>query len=441
VSGSLIVAAIALVVVAAVAWQARRDKFSLVEDYAASERQFRPNGRKWMMLVGAFLFVGIPVGSSWLGVGGLHLPNGFFPGTPFNEKWLLVGSLAGVYAIAAIGLNLLIGNTGQISLGHSAFIAIGAFSMAYFGHATQASREAGLMNFTVGGYRLHGALVLVITTIIGALIAAAIGPFALRLRGNYLAIVSLVLVLASQHIVKNWDSMTGGEGNPRTIPAPDFKIVPKSFLPEDVSGTIDLRADDGSASFFDSIFPNDKAAHFWTIWFLVVVIAVIARNLIRTRQGRAMMAVRDRDLSAEVIGVRQMYTKTWAFAVCGGLGALAGALYGSLLGLVNESSFNLIFSISFVVMIVVGGVGSVAGAIVGAVFYAFLRDILTHFDANLKKLPFIQENDAMAGLTVGRFIEIIYALLLILFLIYYPEGLMGMWRRTKRYLMTWPLGS
>jgi branched-chain amino acid transport system permease protein len=247
--------------------------------------------------------------------------------------------------------------------------------------------------------------------------------------------------LASQHIVKNWDSMTGGEGNPRTIPAPDFKIVPKSFLPEDVSGTIDLRADDGSASFFDSIFPNDKAAHFWTIWFLVVVIAVIARNLIRTRQGRAMMAVRDRDLSAEVIGVRQMYTKTWAFAVCGGLGALAGALYGSLLGLVNESSFNLIFSISFVVMIVVGGVGSVAGAIVGAVFYAFLRDILTHFDANLKKLPFIQENDAMAGLTVGRFIEIIYALLLILFLIYYPEGLMGMWRRTKRYLMTWPLGS
>jgi branched-chain amino acid transport system permease protein len=438
-SGAIVGLLLVALAIGVIVWFSRSDRYSLPTGYGGDLRQFRQNGRKWALLAGVLIVASIPVGVSWFGYKGTHLPNKLLPGVPFTDKWLLVGCLAGVYAIAAIGLNLLIGNTGQISLGHSAFIATGSFALGFFGHQLTSGEERGLLNI---GVKLDGVFVLILAAIVGGLVSAAIGPFALRLRGNYLAIVSLVLVLFAQHLIKNWEGMTGGEGNPRTLPSLTFlDIFPNN------DGII-LRSAEGETNLFDSIFftnasgsPTDKPGFFWTIWIVVVIAAVLARNLLRSRQGRAMMAVRDRDLSAEVIGVRQMYTKTWAFAISGAFGAVAGALYGSLFDHVNESTFNLAFSIAFVTMIVIGGVGTVSGSIVGALFYAFVPEILLYFQPWLvKNIGFIQDDPAKPGLTIDRFTTMLFGFLLILFLIRFPEGLVGIWRKVKRYAVTWPLG-
>lgn len=434
-SGGYLGIALVLCAAALIVWMSRRDSRLLVSKYADDMRQFRTNGRKWMLLLGALMVASIPVGWSWLGVGSAHVPKGFMPGMPFTDRWMLVGATAGIWAIAAIGLNLLIGNTGQISLGHSAFLAIGSFALGYFGSEVESSQKNGLLNI---GFGLHGLFVLLIATVIGGVVAAAIGPFALRLRGNYLAIVSLVLVFFAQHLVKNWASLTGGEGNPRSLPSLNFGAGQKPIL---------LRDETGATNIFNSFFfgtpsggATDKPGYFWTIWLLVAVVAMAARNLLRSRQGRAMMAVRDRDLSAEVIGVRQMYTKTWAFAISGAMGALAGAMYGSLYGSVNADSFALTIAIGFVTMIVIGGVGSVAGAILGAIVYTFVPELLRYFEPSLtEKLAFIQSDPSRPGLTVGRFTDILFGVMVILFLIYFPEGLVGIWGRVKRYALKWPL--
>jgi branched-chain amino acid transport system permease protein len=433
-SGGIFGVILVAVAVGLIVWRARRDAFKLPSSYGDGLRSFRSNSRKWMLLVGVLLVGSAPVGLSWLGYGSAHVPKGFMPGMPFNDVWLNILSVAGVWAIAAMGLNLLLGNTGQISLGHSAFLAIGAFGLGYFGNRVESSTTAGLLHV---GLDLHGLIVLIIVTIIGGVVAAAIGPFALRLRGNYLAIVSLVLVFGAQHLVTTWDSLTGGEGNPRTLPSLNFGNQPNPVF---------LRDDGGATNVFNSFYfanpsgsPTDKPGYFWAIWTIVGLMAFVAHNLLRTRQGRAMMAVRDRDLSAEVIGVRQMYTKTWAFAIAGAYGALAGALYGSLLGTVNSETFALTVAIAFVTMIVIGGVGSVTGSIVGALIYVLVPNILNHFQASLTKLPFIQADPAKSGLTIYRFTNILFGVMVIVFLIYFPEGLVGIWRRVKRSAMTWPL--
>jgi branched-chain amino acid transport system permease protein len=402
----------------------RDSRARLAGNYAHDLRQFRGNGRKIAMLLAGLLWISLPVGWSWIGVGGTHLPNSWIPGMPFTEKWLFVMCQAGVFAIAAIGLNLLLGNTGQISLGHTAFLYIGTFTLAYFG-----------ADFTrIGGKPLPSIVALILAMIVGALIAAAIGPFALRLRGNYLAIVSLVLVFAAEHIVKNWDTLTGGEGNPRAIPPLTFAVWPGQ--------SVQLRsADDGSTVVLDRLFFPDKFGYFWVIWLCVGISAVVARNLLRSRNGRAMMSVRDRDLSAEVIGVRQMYTKTWAFAVAGAIGALAGALYGSFLGTVNPSSFGVSLSIQFVAMIIVGGVGTVSGSIMGAVMYAVSFEIIRYHKGFFANFPLVQTDQAKKGLTVENMPTILFGLFTILFLIYFPTGLAGVWAKCRAYFRTWPLGK
>jgi branched-chain amino acid transport system permease protein len=411
-------------VIAATVVLGRRDaRLRTVADYAADVRQFRGNGTKIALLVAAFVWISIPIGWSWLGIKGVHLPNGFMPGMPFNEKWLFVMCQAGVFAIAAIGLNLLIGNTGQISLGHTAFLYIGTFSLAYFG-----------ADFELGGRPLPSIVAIVLAVVVGALVAAAIGPFALRLRGNYLAIVSLVLVFGVEHLVRNWDTLTGGEGNPRAVPPLQFTIWPDH--------NVVLRsAEDGSTVIFDRLYYADKVGYFWVIWLCVGITALLARNLLRSRQGRAMMSVRDRDLSAEVIGVRQMYTKTWAFAVSGGMGALAGALYGSFLGRVNPTSFGVSLSITFVAMLVIGGVGSVSGSVLGAMLYALSFEVIRYHQEFLSKLPLVQTDLGKKGLNTENLPPMLFGLFTVIFLIRYPAGLAGMWARARQYFRTWPLGK
>lgn len=418
--GALVVLIVLVLAIGGLVAWARRDLSKpLVVNYGGEHRRFRTAGSKVGLALFVLLFISAPVGFSWIGVGRAHLPHGLIPGLPLNEKWLYVGVLAGVYAIGAIGMNLLIGNTGQVSLGHSGFISLGAYATGYFG-----------VDLKPFGHHIPSLVWLVISVLLGAVVGAVIGPFALRLRGNYLAMVSILLVVGAQHIAKNWISMTGGDAAPRND-LPSFVLT--------VWPGHSIRFKDGSDSnFFDHFFPTSTAAYFWLIWAVALVAIVLGRNLLRSRQGRAMMAVRDRDLSAEIIGVRQMYTKTWAFAVSGGFAAAAGAVYASYLGTVQPAEFALDFSILFIVMIVIGGVGSVYGSVLGAIAVAVLRDAIKSAEGLLQHVPGIQLDPAKNGVTLEILSTLIYGFMLILFLMYVPTGLAGLWARVRRYFSTWP---
>jgi branched-chain amino acid transport system permease protein len=420
--GILTLMALAAFAAGLVLWSRRDLANSLIVDYSQEHRRFRTVGSKVSFCLFGLLLVSAPVGFSWIGVGRAHLPHALLPGLPLNEKWLYVGILAAIYSIGAIGMNLLIGNTGQVSLGHSGFVALGAYSTGYFG-----------VDFKPFGHHIPSLVWLVIAAILGALVGAVIGPFALRLRGNYLAMVSILLVVGAQHVAKNWTSLTGGEAVPRNdLPPFSLTIWPGKTI---------LFKDGSDANFFDVFFPTTAAAYFWLTWAVALLAIVLGRNVLRGRQGRAMMAVRDRDLSAEIIGVRQMYTKTWAFALSGGFAALAGALYASYFGTVQPDSFALDFSILFIVMIVIGGVGSVYGSVLGAVAVAVLKDVIDSSKGILQHIPGIQLDPAKNGVTLDILSSLIYGFLLIIFLMFVPTGLAGLWARLRRYFASWPFPS
>ena len=179
----------------------------------------------------------------------------FFPFTLFSGNGVSLNTLAyaGVFAIAAIGLNLLTGYTGQVSLGHSVFLAVGAYSTAYVG--------------SVWGWPMW--LWILFAPAMGWLVGAAVGPFALRLRGNYLVIVTLGLVFIGEHIFRNWKSVTGGNTG-TSAAGVEVKL-----------GFIDFE----NLSLFGKSFGKDES-YFWLIWFFVALVAWLTKNVVRTRPGQ-----------------------------------------------------------------------------------------------------------------------------------------------------------
>ena len=311
---------------------------------------------------------------------------------------LSVLNLAGIFVIGAVGLNLLTGFTGQVSLGHAFFMAIGAYTWAHFG---------GEQDWPLWAWLLLAAL-------IGGVVGAIIGPFALRLRGNYLAIVSLALVFVGLHIWKNWDSVTGGgigfSGEKRG-----------AYL-----GPIDFEN--------LSLFGQDYTIYqsfFWLIWAVVIITTLLAKNIIRSRPGRAMQAVRDRDVAASVIGVNLARYKISAFALSSAYAAIAGALYGAYYNYVSPEHWNLFLSIQFIAVIIVGGVGTLFGSIIGGLFVGSLPSLIS---ANGDKLAFVED----IGITVPELQAILFGIVIIVFLVLEPHGLAGIWFRLKAYFKTWP---
>ncbi len=433
-SGALLTLVGIAAVVAFGVWRWKHDAArSMPASYGENLGLFRTGGRKLSVGLGVLVFMMVPYGLSWIGFKSASIPNDFFPGLPFDPGWMNVAVTAGYLAIGGIGLNLLIGNTGQVSLGHSAFLAVGTFTMTVLANGF-ISRDENLEQVASGQLLPHGLVWLIGSVIVGAVVSAAVGPFALRLRGNYLAMVSLFLVFFAEHLVKNWEAVSGGAGAPRTD-------IPKLRLPVTSSDNGIFPEEGADSNIFGFFNFSKEQVYFWIMWAIVAACAVVAVNLLRSRQGRAMMAVRDRDLSSEVIGVRQMYTKTMAFAVCGGLGSLAGALRGSFDGFANPERFNLPFSIIFVAVIIIGGVGSVSGSVLGAIAVAALPKVLEDLKPQLVKIPFVEADPGKPGLTLENLKNLIYGLVIVLFLMYFPEGLAGLWRKTKRYIQTWPFGT
>jgi branched-chain amino acid transport system permease protein len=326
-----------------------------------------------------------------------------------SDFQLDVGNRVAVFAIGAIGLNLLTGYTGQVSLGHAFFVGVGAYVCAWAG--------------TQHGWPLW--LWLPLAAVVGGIIGGLVGPFALRLRGHYLAIVTLGLLFVGEYVFNNWRSLTGGPAG-TSITSP-LTVGPLDFADLHVGGTVYTRNQ--------------------SLWFLVygvlAIVLLLARNLVRSRPGRAMQAVRDGDAAAEIIGIDIRRYKVGAFAVSAGLAALAGGLYAVIQQYVSPEEFSgnrgLFLSIQFIAIIIVGGMGTLYGSVLGAAIVGALPRLLDDLSARVD-LPLVSGDKGGPDgyLTIFSLNQMLFGLLIVTFLLLEPRGLAAVWQRIKRFAQSWP---
>lgn len=294
-----------------------------------------------------------------------------------------------IIAIAVVGLNLLIGFTGQISIGHSAFFGLGAYTSAILVDTYE----------WTPGWTIPAAVVLCFVVGVG------VGLPALRLKGLYLALVTLALAVAFPAVLTKFDSITGGPSGIRGI----------RYMPPDWTG-LKGRSD----------------SHLWFYWlsvlFLVIALLVV-RNLIKSRIGRAMVALRDNEAAAQIMGVNLALTKTITFGISSAIAGLAGTLFAFKLGLVGPSTFGLLLSINLLVAMVVGGPASLAGPVLGGLLFIYGKDIASDYG----------QTHEINGLG-----DIVFALLLIAFVFVAPGGLTGLvrkaWARVVHVVPALPSG-
>jgi len=304
-----------------------------------------------------------------------------------NRYYLTLANQVGIAVIGAIGLNILVGYTGQISLGQGGFMAVGAYT-------------AAIMTIRLGMPWWASTIVACFMT---ALIGTIFGIPSLRLKGLYLAIATLAAQEIILWTVKNWNGLTGGV---------DALVVPNPML--------------------FGIRMNTDFNFYWLVWILVVIVTIATVNLFRTHFGRAFIAIRDQDIAASVMGVDLFKYKLLAFAVSSFLVGLAGALTAHYRSIVTWERFTVDVSVTYLAMIIIGGLGSVTGSYLGATFMTLLPVVLTNLGRAVKTsfpvidsiIPFIQQG--------------MFGLVIILFLILEPEGLNKIWKNIKDYFRLWP---
>jgi branched-chain amino acid transport system permease protein len=253
--------------------------------------------------------------------------------------------------------------------------------------------------------------------LVGALVGGVVGPLALRLRGSYLAIITLGLVFIGQHVFENWETVTGGLTG-RSVEAP-VALGPVDFAELEIAGHTFTR----------------NGGYFYLIWGMVAIVALLIKNLMRTRLGRAFQAVRDRDAAAAVIGVRLARTKVMSFVISSSLAGMAGALYGSYQRFVNPDEFGLSMSIEYVAMIVIGGVATIYGPVLGALFITIVPHLIEQWS---DKIPGVATEPGESGITVFALNQALFGVLIIGFLLFEPRGLAAIWLRIRTYFQAWP---
>ena len=294
------------------------------------------------------------------------------------------------------------GFSGQVSLGHAFFLGVGAYAEAYFG----------------ADLKLPLCIWLPAAGLVGAMAGAALGPFALRLRGNYLVIVTLGAVFIGLHVFRNWEHLTGGLSGRATV-------APLSL------GLIDFL----HPSIFSFSFNRDQGM-FWLVWSIVAIVYLGAKNIVRTRPGRALQAIRDRDVAAALVGINPTIYKIAAFALSSGIAAMAGALYASYTQYISPQEWDLGISIQYIAMIVMGGITAIEGAIIGALFVTLMPEFIEKFST---LLSFSTSSGAGGGMTAYAFNQIVFGSLIVMFLLFEPRGLWSFFQRLGRLIRAWPL--
>lgn len=317
-----------------------------------------------------------------------------FPMNVGDTYWLGVLNAAGIAAIAAVGLNVLTGYAGQISLGHAFFVSVGAFTAQHVG---------GTMGLPMVVWLPAAALA-------GAVCGALVAPFALRLKGPYLAIVSLGLVFVGIFIGRNLPAVTGG--NEGTVVSARATLGPLDF----------------ERLQFGSVYFLREQSLFILIWGTLGLVLLFTANVMRSRSGRAMQAVRDHDVAAEVLGVRMMRTQVNAFVLATAIAGLAGGLLAVNLQYIRPDNFDVNLSVQYLAIIVIGGLGATFGPVLGAIFVGLVPVLVDKFSGSL---PFMG-SPGSRGLSTTDLNLILYGTFIVVFLVLESKGLVALFRRAYR---------
>jgi len=300
--------------------------------------------------------------------------------------WVYFAGILGINIIAVHGLNIMTGYTGLLSLGHAAFVGVGAYTVAL------SQSKLGLPFY----------LAIPFAGIVAAIMGVAFGLPSLRIRGLYLVIATLAAQFLLNFVFVHWQSVTNGDAGLTVQPATIFG------------------------------YPlNNETRAYYLILFCDVALTLFAINVIRSRVGRAFIAVRERDRTAEVLGVRIVWYKFVAFALGSFYAGVAGALLAYFNQFVNPEQFGLVLSVFFLSAVIVGGMGSTLGAVLGAVFMTLLPEFLRGGGLAIGgALGF----DIASILVPLR--ETVFGFLIIGFLILEPRGLAQLWKRAQQKFLT-----
>ncbi|MFM1652366.1 branched-chain amino acid ABC transporter permease [Brevibacillus sp. B_LB10_24] len=304
-----------------------------------------------------------------------------------SEYAISLATLCAIASIGAIGLNILTGYTGQISIGVGAFLGVGGYASAIL------TSSLGLT------FWISLPLAGIVTAVVGALF----GIPSLRLKGLYLAMATLAAQVVILYVINHWNSLTGG-----------------------TAGMILSRPSIGAFSF------DSEMSYYYLALVILIAAFVFASNLFRSRTGRAFVAVRDRDVAAEVMGINLFHYKVLSFAVSSFFIGIAGSLMAHYTMVISPEHFSIGVSIEYLAMILIGGLGSVVGSIFGAVFITLLPVLLRELiGLVIIFIPHVTEY-------FGALRQIIFGGIIIAFLVYEPEGLAKIWRNFKDKCKLWP---
>lgn len=308
-----------------------------------------------------------------------------------DDARLGVLAVCGVYAIASIGLTLLNGKAGQITMAMPFFMGIGAYTAAYLG----------------ANLGLPLPVYFVIAVAIGAGISALMGVLSIRLGGDELAITTLGLLMVGQYLYNEWVPVTGGESGT------SLRNASVSLGPIDFAAIGDF---------------TREQSMFWFVWGFVALLAWIGGSIAIFRPGRAMQAMHDSERSAEAVGINVRSYKVQVNALAGAFGAVAGVLYALTQQFVSPTAFGIPTAILLFAMIIIGGMGRVSGAIIGAVVVWSAQQLVAQEAQGPILSIFLKTSESSPGLmTVGAFNTLAYGLLIVLVLMYAPKGLTSIW--------------
>jgi branched-chain amino acid transport system permease protein len=308
-----------------------------------------------------------------------------------HEYYLSIVNLVSIAVIGALGLNILVGYTGQISIGHGAFMSVGAYTAANF--AVRLGWPWWI-NLLLGG-------------LMAAVVGAIVGIPSLRIKGLYLAIATLAGQLIIEWTINHVTFISGGVQASIEVPRPTL---------------------------FGYVIASQRDMYFLLLVFVALAI-VGTMNLVRSRIGRAFIAIRDQDIAAEIIGINIFRYKLLAFAISSFYAGVTGVLYTYYLGIANYEQFQITVSIDYLAMIIIGGLGSVLGSIFGAAFVTLLPIVIRYAMEAFGEALF--GASAVYNL-VSNMRLILFGALIIFFLVVEPEGLNRLWRNIRNYFRVWP---
>jgi branched-chain amino acid transport system permease protein len=308
-----------------------------------------------------------------------------------HEYYLSIFNLVFIAIVGSLGLNILVGWTGQISVGHAAFMSVGAYTAANF------AVKLGLpfwITLPLGG-------------LMAAFIGALVGIPSLRIKGLYLAIATLASQLIIEWVINHTPAISGGAQASIEVPRPTLFGVP---------------------------LKTQTQLYYFTLFFAVLAI-IATMNLVRSRIGRAFVAIRDQDIAAEIIGINIFRYKLLSFAISSFYAGVCGVLYTYYFGIANYEAFQINVSIDYLAMIIIGGLGSVLGSVLGAIFVTMLPIVIRLFVEAFG--GFFWDTAALSAIAASMRL-VIFGVLIIFFLVVEPEGLARLWRNIRNYFRVWP---